>query len=154
MISLIDRLQKRLKIMPGGCWEWQGYCTPDGYGQIWQNTSKHTVRVHRVMWEIVFGPIPDCLFVLHKCDNPPCANPSHLFLGTRIDNNADRDAKNRNAKGEKHGMAKLTWEQVIAIRADSRSLRVIAKEYGITLRTVYHIHSGKTWKESSNAGKN
>ncbi len=77
-----------------GCWEWQRSRNADGYGQICVNGRVE--RVHRVMYELKVGPIPEGKLVMHICDNPPCANPDHLRLGTDAENNADRDAKGRN----------------------------------------------------------
>ena len=151
MKSLVDRLQRLLKVVPSGCWEFQGCKLKDGYGLIGRKRldGKRAIdRTHRVMWEIVFGPIPEGLWVLHKCDNPPCCNPAHLFLGTQFDNMADMYAKGRgvNNVGEKNSNAKLTQEQVEVIRADDRLQRVIAAEYGVVKQTISWIQTGKTWK--------
>lgn len=147
---LIDRLRKRLRVMPSGCWEFEGFCNPAGYGLIGAEApSRKVVLTHRVAWEIVFGPIPDGLCVLHECDNPPCCNPAHLWLGTRGDNNRDRRAKGRqvNPCGEQHGRAKLTWEQVREIRADARTHLTIAETYGVGETAIFKIKHGENWKE-------
>ncbi len=142
---LLDRLGEKLKAMPNGCWDFQGFRSK-GYGRI------DNYRVHRAMWEIVFGPIPDDLCVLHNCDNPSCANPAHLFLGTHVDNMADKVAKGRASRmvGEEHPAARLTWEQVHAIRADNRSCPKIAKDYGVSHNQIWRIKSGKSWREPIN----
>ena len=145
--SIQVRLQKRLLILSNGCWEFQGYRDRDGYGQIGAGSPCRMIRAHRVMWEIVFGPIPDGLDVLHICDNPPCCNWRHLWLGTNADNSADMVAKNRQAKGEKQGSAKLTEEQVYAIRVDSRSHRTLAAEYEISKTQIGRIKRNERWKE-------
>ena len=98
------------------------------------------------MWEIVFGPIPEGLCVLHKCDNPPCFNWGHLRVGTDDENRGDRIAKRRSARAETNGSAKLTWELVAAIRADPRTHRGIAAAYGISKSNVGSIKLGQTWK--------
>lgn len=146
---LIDRLGEKLKAMPSGCWEFQGYRQPWGYGKIsYGCESEGTTYTHRAMWEIVFGPIPRGLCVLHKCDNPPCANPAHLFLGTNATNTDDMIAKGRGrTSGETNPQAKLTWKQVRFIRADMRLQRIIAIEYGISKATVSDIKRNKRWKE-------
>jgi len=90
-----------------GCWEWR--LTKERppllpYGRCY--FGKKYRLAHRVAWEIVNGPVPVEMCILHRCDNPPCCNPIHLFLGTRTDNVIDRDAKGRMAKGERHGFKK------------------------------------------------
>ena len=86
------------------CWEWTDGCDGDGYGVV--GAGGKTVRAHRVAWEVAHGPIPDGVHVLHQCDNPPCINPAHLFLGTQADNMADKVAKGRppgqEAQHERH----------------------------------------------------
>lgn len=82
-----------------GCLEYQGHRNWLGYGQIrWGGALGRLVRVHRVMYEAHVGPIPDGLGVLHSCDNPPCAEPTHLRPGTQLDNAADRDSRGRHNK--------------------------------------------------------
>lgn len=77
------------------CWLWQGYMNPKGYGLISTKRGSRPLQTHRVSYEIHYGPIPDGLWVLHKCDNQQCVNPEHLFLGTAHDNTADMIAKER-----------------------------------------------------------
>lgn len=80
-----------------GCIEWKGARNPQGYGQKCIKGKRY--RTHRLAWEWANGPIPEGLFVLHKCDNPPCCNPDHLFLGTQTDNMQDMLAKGRGING-------------------------------------------------------
>jgi len=80
----------------GTCWEWQASLNSDGYGNI--GIEQMTDRAHRLSWRLHYGPIPDGLSVLHKCDNPPCVRPDHLFLGTQADNVHDMQAKGRDRK--------------------------------------------------------
>ncbi len=151
-MSVQERLRKRLRAMPSGCWEWQGSRNPKGYGTIGRGARGEGITfVHRALWEIVFGPIPKGLHVLHTCDNPPCANPAHLFLGTQATNMADMVAKGREShvRGEDNGRAKLTLEQARAIRTDPRPQREIAKEYGVHQMTISKVKRGKTWKEAA-----
>ncbi len=82
------------KVQKGdGCWEWQGSRNKLGYGIT--SLRGRAIRAHRVSWEIVNGPIPDGLLVCHRCDNPACVRPDHLFLGTQIDNLRDMRTKGR-----------------------------------------------------------
>lgn len=98
-------VSQRTRLVPEtGCWEWT--LTKErppllAYGRCY--FGKRYRHAHRVVWELLKGPIPEGMCVLHRCDNPPCCNPDHLFLGTLADNAADRDAKGRTAKGDRSG---------------------------------------------------
>lgn len=93
---------KRVSKLQSGCWEWVGGKNQDGYGKFWVVSRSH--GAHRVSWVIHNGQIPKGIQVLHKCDNPPCVNPSHLFSGSNLDNVSDRVAKGRSnaTRGENH----------------------------------------------------
>lgn len=130
---------------PGECWEWQAARGPKGYGRY--NTGGSVKVASRMAWELTFGPIPAGLLVCHRCDNPPCVNPAHLFLGTHADNSLDMVAKGRSprAPGERSGKAKLTEDQVRAIRAAyaaGEPTRSIAGRFGTTHRYVRHVATG------------
>lgn len=106
---------------------------------------------HRVSYELYTGNIPDGMQVLHKCDNPSCVNPRHLFLGTQLDNIADMHAKGRRnaAHGMDHPKARLTVDNVLEIRAARASgekLADIATRFGIALVTASHVSIGRKWK--------
>ena len=128
------------------CVPWPGYLNRRGYGCLRYN-GKWSLA-HRVAWEKERGPIPPGVCVLHRCDNPPCINPDHLFLGTQLDNIADRHRKGRNGRlpGESNGRARLTEAQVRAIRSDTRSKVAIAQTYGISNVLVGLIKRRKIWK--------
>ena len=85
-----------------GCWEWKKGRDLNGYGRV--KVAHRTVKAHRVSWTLHFGAIPTGLFVLHRCDNPPCCRPDHLFLGSTTDNARDAAAKGRLAAGDRHWM--------------------------------------------------
>jgi len=97
------RIESRIDTS-GDCWEWTGFRKNSGYGQC--HIKRNTVLAHRAVWMIFNGTIPDNLLVCHTCDNPPCCNPKHLFLGTYLDNNRDRDSKGRNGL---KGMKRNNW---------------------------------------------
>ena len=141
----MDRFYNKVNTSdPSGCHLWTAYKNADGYGRFALNEKNR--RAHRVAWELVKGTIPAGLCVLHKCDVRACVNPEHLFLGTAADNVRDMMEKGRSGKGEANGPAKLTEAAVLAIRADSRSLRKIAADYGVHWTTVSRIKIRKLWR--------
>jgi hypothetical protein len=135
------------------CWLWIGSKGTRGYGQFWNGIK--TVRAHRFVWEVTNGLIPEGLYVCHRCDNPLCVNPTHLFLGTQQDNMNDSIAKGRRDEcylhGEAHPGHKLTEGDVTAIREIRSSQRDIARRFRISRRTVVEIIRGKKWKHLLNA---
>ena len=143
-----------------GCWLWRGNLSDRAYGRFSVGGGRWRLA-HRVMWELTNGPIPAGLFLCHRCDTPACVNPAHLFLGTHADNMADRGAKGRQLKGERHHKARLTAAQVAEIRArygegnpprrqkagtGTVSVRDLAKEYGVHPSTVHRIVARDGWE--------
>lgn len=136
------------------CWLWTAFKMPSGYGQF--RIKNRMMLAHRVSWELKNGPILDSkLCVLHKCDNPPCVNPDHLFLGTLEDNIKDMMDKKRNSKetagaqGEQNGRAKLTEQQVKEIRSRPiyrGSQSKLAKEFEVSINLISRIINRKIWK--------
>lgn len=118
----------------------------NGYGGI--KIAGKQLRAHRVAWEIEYGPVPDGMCVLHRCDTPACVNPEHLFLGTMADNMNDKEAKGRGAHpfGAAHSKAKLEESDVQHIRASSQPAAELAAIYGLSLSGVYHVINGRSWR--------
>lgn len=135
-------------IEENGCWIWQG-CKNNGYGQ--SSYRSRMMLTHRISWIVFNGEIPKGIDVCHKCDNPSCINPEHLFLGNAKDNVNDMWTKQRKShKGEKHPRCKLTLEQVKQIRyvdLACMTQRDIAKKYGLTAGYIHNIKSKRTWKD-------
>jgi hypothetical protein len=134
------------RLSPGGCWLWQRSVDRDGYGRVY--LGGRSFQAHRVACELELGDLG--LDVLHRCDTPACVNPAHLFAGTHLDNMRDKVAKGRQArlKGEAHGRARVTAEQVKAIRRrGTENQDALAAEFGISQASVHRIIHRKTWKE-------
>lgn len=146
---------------PDACWTWTDAPEPGGYGLL--RIGKRKFRAHRVSWILAFGDIPEGLCVCHSCDNPPCVRPDHLFLGTSGENTRDAASKGRMASGDRNAsrlyperrpvgerskQAKLTWDQVNAIRtriAAGEAKRSLAREYGVSPVLIRLIWQGKAW---------
>lgn len=150
-----ERIKAKVLVTGKGCWEWQASRTPLGYGQMRFRGTRELA--HRASWVVFCGPIPadpnaayGTLGVLHRCDNPPCVNPEHLFLGDAHSNAVDSVAKGRwgprGLKGEAHGRSIATEEIVRAIRASSETARECAVKYGLSIGAVRHIRAGRSWK--------
>lgn len=140
-------MSKHSERAPSGCLVWTASTRPDGYGQV--GSGKKNCAAHRASYAATFGPIPENMCVLHSCDNRRCIEPKHLNLGTRADNTADMVAKGRagGAKGEKHSKAKLSNDEVLAIRGLRHLGRIeVSRMFGVDESSIRSIWSGKTWK--------
>jgi hypothetical protein len=133
---------------PDGCWQWTASAFRGGYGHT--ILDRQEMAAHRAVWILLVGPIPEGLFVCHRCDNPGCVNPDHLFLGTHHDNMADRGAKRRQVRGEQHPRAKLTESAVAEMReAYARggiSQASLARRYGVAHSLIHRVLHNESWK--------
>lgn len=138
-----------------GCWNWRGPKRKFGYGAMTCSSKFGASDAHRASWILSFGQIPDDLFVCHKCDNPICSNPDHLFLGTPQDNVQDMRDKGRQKYttppvhlGEKNPQSILSTKQVAEIKKLlSNGVRQvdIARSFSVSRQVIYRINAGKTW---------
>jgi len=137
------------KIIETGCWEWNGARHYKGYGEFMVEKGRK-MKVHRYSWELHNGKIPDGKMVLHQCDNPPCCNPAHLFLGDAKSNRYDCDSKGRGVFGERCHTSKITADQVVEIRNMDKikgvSRMSIARKYGVSGRNITAICRHDSWK--------
>lgn len=154
--SFTERLMDKVLPEPNsGCWLWTGGTNGRGYGKITvgrrPDGSKFGAYAHRASWELHCGPIPKGMFILHRCDNPSCVNPEHLFLGTPADNVHDMLAKGRQAamplprRGETNNKAKITEADVIAIRATRDNQDAVAAAYGVSQTVISNVRLRKSW---------
>ena len=136
----------------GQCWPWRGGRSGGGYGRF--NVPKPgkgytSVAATRVMMYLMHGAFNESLVVRHTCDNPPCVNPEHLLLGTRLDNAKDMTDRQRQARGELHPKTTLTERIVVEIRRRAlggEPFTSIARDMGLNINTVISIAKGRTWK--------
>ena len=157
-----QRILMRISInKKSGCWNWKGAGSRNEdklkrYGHLTigltKDKTRKTVSAHRFSYITFIGPVPIGLWVLHKCENPKCVNPKHLFLGTRQDNVDDREAKGRNNfihySGEKNPGAKLTLSEVKDIRKSKDSNSILSKRFCICRSQVSAIKRFISWKDA------
>lgn len=155
--GLLHRFWKKVDKAPGhgprgDCWVWTGCKGSQGYGWIYMGRVNERPRVgstHRLSYAIHKGPPPDELDVLHECDNPPCINPAHLFLGTQDDNMKDCARKGRTARGEGSPRHKLTEAQVLEARRlyeAGATFTALSRKYGISHAMIHSSVTGKHWR--------
>ncbi len=155
MKTTTQRFESHIDPSPtaAGCRLWVGCGVYDGYGKftVGGRLQKKSIRAHRFAWELARGRVPGGLCVLHRCDNRRCVNVDHLFLGTRADNNADKEAKGRalQLRGEANGNSKLSREIVAEIRSIYAngvvSQKKLAARFGVHQTVVGDIVRGETW---------
>lgn len=131
-----------------GCWFWLGDVNRDGYGRFTKDGKG--VLAHRWFYEECVGPLKPRSVLMHSCDNPACVNPAHLSVGTHSTNRRDTVSKNRQAKGERMALAKLTDDAVRDIRhrhaAGVNSQKHLAKEYQVDKALISRIIKRKSWR--------
>lgn len=141
------------------CWLWTGSHGPSGHGVLFAGAGQRPrlLRATAVSWEIANGrPVPAGLCVCHTCDNPPCVNPDHLFIGTQTDNMRDCVNKGRfkflqPRRGETNNKAKLTWPVVRKVRADyshGATLSHLSRRLGLARSTLREVVTGRCWREA------
>lgn len=137
-----------IKDHPNGCWEWKGFLSKRGYGLF--KIKGKSIRANRLSLAFKIGTLPVGMCSCHHCDNPKCVRSDHLFLGSNLDNIADRQAKGRCAHGEAHIRAKLSEQDVREVRIKNlqlrQSIKSLAKEYGVSRPALKSAIVGKTWK--------
>ena len=150
-MELADKIKAYSDVVESGCWEWNRYRMPGGYGRI--RHEGHMWLAHRLSYRAFNGDIPDGLVVRHKCDNRCCVNPDHLEVGTQKDN--VHDSINRgsfvyrdNPKGADHPNAKLTEKQVKEILNSNETQRSLAAKYGVSFQLISQIKRGKIWQHA------
>lgn len=155
MHPLFERWAAKVDVSGGSdaCWPWTAGCVTFGYGALKVGSrtdgSRRTIKAHRLAWEIFRFPIPAGVNVLHACDNPPCSNPAHLFLGSQSDNAYDRDRKRRRRRlcGEAHPLTKLTAAQVREVRASPKRSYQLAAQFNTAPSVISNIRNNRTWKD-------
>lgn len=145
MLTREERFWKKVDkngplILDTSCWVWIGYLTNEGYGQFWNGTKLSLA--HRYSWELHNETPPQDYFVCHKCDNPSCVNPEHLFLGSCYDNMQDMIAKKRDYHNKK-----LTDDQALQIYNSVNPAKDLAKDYNVHVGTIHEIKRGVTYKK-------
>ena len=144
-----ERFERKFSKESNGCWIWTAARSQDNYGHFFFEGK--ILKSHKVSFLLYRGRVPKGKCVLHICDNSLCVNPNHLYIGTQIDNIADRERRGRSkfAVGEKAGLAKLTWTAVSEIRNLYKQMNLNRKElslrYGVNQSTIGNIINNRTW---------
>lgn len=143
-------VQRRPGLTP--CWEWKGLRDPAGYGRVWD--GERVVAAHRLARATWATPLAEDEFGCHRCDNPPCIRPDHVFSGDEGSNAADMVTKRRSSNGERRPSAKLTDADIAAIRAAYTGARGqqarLAEAYGVVPSRISMIVRGLAWKRPTN----
>ena len=147
--AVIQRFWSKIdKRSPAECWPWKAGTFRTGYGQFKTGRRSNSRLATRVMMELC-GYDVSGRFVCHRCDNPLCVNPGHLFLGTTQDNTRDRQSKGRQARGERQGSSVMTMERVLELRKCRErgdTFDALAAAFGISKSQVANIVRGRHWR--------
>lgn len=125
----------------GSCWEWAGARDLNGYGQL--SIDRIPRKAHRLAWTIHFGAVPDKHYVCHRCDNPPCVNPAHLFVGTDLDNKRDAAQKHRYTVPRRKKLTLADRLDIFFAPRDRDTGGDLARRYGVSKVTVHHCRIGR-----------
>jgi hypothetical protein len=149
-VALLPLLRARCSPEPNsGCWLWEGPINQDGYAKARIVRGGPKVFVHRALYLAIHGSIPAGQEVCHRCDVRSCLNPDHLFAATHLENIADCVAKRRTVRGERAGLARVTWAQVREIRAwlaAGETTGAIARTFGVSGPQISKIGTGRQWR--------
>jgi hypothetical protein len=133
------------------CWIWTGNKSSGRYGEINKFGGHHLIKSHRASWILHYGPIPEGYSVCHRCDNPACVRPDHLWIGTHDQNMKDMVSKGRSRglSGERHNLAKLNQDAVAYIRKHHNPQKriggMLARKFGVTRHTICSVFHNKSW---------
>jgi hypothetical protein len=142
----MERFWSKTEVLANGCIIWKAARNVEGYGVFALSSKRKNVRAHHVAWMLAGkGEIPRGQILRHTCDTSSCVNVAHLALGTQADNIADKVLRNRQARGEGHGMSKLNEDQVREIRASIGPGHEIGKRFGVSSVMVNFIRARKSW---------
>jgi HNH endonuclease len=147
MNLLLKKIFSRISREPNGCWLWLRSKSPKGYGRISRRGYRSPQLVHRVVYELCRGAIPEGMYVCHKCDTPSCCNPDHLFIGSQTSNMADMVSKSR--QGQPRGLAtssawtperRAAWAEHVSQRAEAK-----AQAVGVSRSTHHYCRDCEQW---------
>lgn len=146
MKSASERFEEKIERVPwSGCWVWMGAQKNKLYGSF--QINRRSMSAHRMAWILYRGAIPQAMCVCHTCDNGLCVNPDHLWLGTYADNHADMDRKGRRitVRGVDSPRARFTEQQILDIRASSKTTKGLARQFGVNPIAIRRIRQNRTW---------
>jgi len=143
---LVERFWEKVDVRgPDDCWPWMAALNGQGYGNLGSGDGK-TLRANRVSYELAYGPIEPGHMVCHRCDNPACVNPTHLYAASQANNLRDMAEKGRSTRGERSASAKLNDAAVAIIRSATIKQNMLAKNFGVSPMAISLAKRGLTWR--------